>query len=119
MKTTAEDKIKLYVLTHINMSEQSMQLQEVGTYKGLLRELMRKFRSYARERRSLGFSEKECFDSFAGGLPSFFTVDFETYRQKELLEEWMIYCSRDENISKLFYGKLYEVIKKWEDKEWE
>lgn len=45
MKTTAEDKIKLYVLTHINMSEQSMQLQEVGTYKGLLRELMRKLRS--------------------------------------------------------------------------
>lgn len=86
MKTTAEDKIKLYVLTHIDMSEQSMQLQEVGTYKGLLRELMRKLRSYARERRSLGFSEKECFDSFVGGLPSYFTIDFETYRQKNCLK---------------------------------
>lgn len=71
MKTTAEDKIKLYVLTRIDMSEQSMQLQEVGTHKGLLRGLMRKLRSYARERRSLGFSEKECFNSLAGGLPSF------------------------------------------------
>lgn len=70
MKTTAEDKIKLYVLTHIDMSEQSMQLQEVGTYKGLLRELMRKLRSYARKTK-FGFSEKECFNSLAGGLPSF------------------------------------------------
>lgn len=119
MKTIAEDKIKLYVLTHINMSEQSMQLQEVGTYKGLLRELMRKFRSYAREKRSLGFSEKECFDSFAGGLLSFFTVDFETYRQKELLKEWGISYRNDDFISDLFYDTLYEVIKKWEDEEWE
>lgn len=119
MKTTAEDKIKLYVLTHIDMSEQSMQLQEVGTYKGLLRELMRKLRSYARERRSLGFSEKECFNSLAGGLPSFFTVDFETYRQKELLKEWGISRRNDDYVSDLFYNTLYEVIKKWEDEEWE
>lgn len=119
MKTTAEDKIKLYVLTHIDMSEQSMQLQEVGTYKGLLRELMRKLRSYARERRSLGFSEKECFDSFVGGLPSYFTIDFETYRQKELLKEWGVSCRNDDYVSGLFYNTLYEVIKKWEDEEWE
>ncbi len=101
------------------MSEQSMQLQETGTYKGLLRELMVKFRSYAKERRSLGFSEKECFESFAGGIPSYFTVNFETYRQKELLKEWGIACRNDDCVSDCFYKTLYEVIKKWEDNEWE
>lgn len=110
MKQT--ELIRYYILTHIDMSEQSMYPQDIGTYEGLLNELMNRFESYAKERRSLGYTALECFATFAGGLPSYFRIDFETYKQKELLRKWGL----EETLN--FYYVIYCELRDWRVERW-
>lgn len=113
MKTSQTEMIRYYILTHIDMSEQSMYLQNVGTYKGLLEELTDRFERYARERASLGYTKPECFATFVGGLPSYFRIDFEEYKQKELLKKWGL--SKTAN----FWYEIYYVLQDWRNEGWE
>lgn len=113
MRTKQTEMIRYYILTHIDMSEQSTYLNNIGTYKDLLTELMDKFNSYARERISLGYTRYECFATFAGGLPSYFRIDYVTSKQKELLKKWGLGKNAD------FYRVIYFELRNWEEEEWE
>ena len=113
MRTKQAEMVRYYILTHIDMSEQSMYLNNIGTHKGLLTELMNKFDRYARERISLGYTRYECFATFAGGLPSYFRIDYETYKQEELLKKWGLRKSMN------FYYVIYNELINWEAEGWE
>lgn len=115
MKT---NDIKLYILTHINIEEDKRVC--ALDYKGLLNCLDIDFKEYAKERLSLGYSEKACFVSYCGGLPSVFKVTFVTLEQKELLKQWGISTRgiKEENVYLVFYNAIYTVFKKWRDNEW-
>lgn len=113
MRTKQAEMVRYYILTHIDMSEQSMYLNNIGTHKGLLTELMDRFDRYARERISLGYTRYECFATFAGGLPSYFRIDYVTSKQKELLKKWGLRGNED------FYRVIYSELKEWEEEGWE
>lgn len=113
-----EDSIRHYILTRIDLDGYG--IEQIESYKGLLSTLMRIFRRYGVDREKLGYKQKEIFSCFCGGLPSCFRVDFETYKQRELLKEWRIPISgyKDDEISDLFCNTIYETLIRWEDVSW-
>lgn len=117
MKTKTE-LIKYYILTHIDFDGQN--IERIDSYKGLLSTLMKGFRRYGIEREKLGYKWNEIFCCFCGGLPSYFRVDFETYKQRELLKKWRVPVSgyREDEVAGLFYNTIYETLIRWEDVSW-
>lgn len=111
--------IKYYILTHIDFEK--CVISQIGSYRTLLGVLMCRFREYAKERKELGWSEREAFSTFCGALPSYFSVDFETYKQRELLKKWRVPVSgyREDEIADLFYNTIYKTLIRWEDVSWE
>lgn len=118
MKTRI-DLIQYYILTHIDFEGQK--IERIDSYKGLLSTLMKEFREYMKERQKLGWKPFEIFSTFCGGLPSYFRVDFETYKQRELLKKWRVPVSgyREDEIADLFYNTIYETLIRWEEVSWE
>lgn len=114
-----ETLIRYYILTHIDFNGYG--IERIDSYKELLSTLMQMFRRYGIGREKLGYNWKEIFSYFCGGLPSCFNIDFETYKQRELLKEWRIPISgyRDDEIADLFYSTIYETLIRWEDVSWE
>lgn len=111
--------IKVYILTHIDFDDQK--IERIDSYKGLLSTFMKEFREYMEERRKLGWKPFEIFSTFCGALPSYFRVDFETYKQRELLKKWQVPVSgyREDEIADLFYNIIYETLIRWEEVSWE
>lgn len=116
---TKEESIRYYILTHIDFDGYN-EIERIDSYKELLQTLMHIFWEYGEERIKLGYSMRETFISFCGGLPSCFSIDFETHKQRELLKRWRVRISgyTDDDISDLFYGTIFETLIRWEGKAW-
>lgn len=59
---------------------------------------------------SQGYSRKQAFIEWLQGLPTACRVDFETFEQERLLNEWKISVKIDENSYEVFYTALATVF---------
>lgn len=104
MKVNSE--IQLYILSLINLNDYDIYVSNI---RELIKEMYGIFMSNKYSEIEL-YGEKHAFISWLGGITYALAVDFEAYKQEELMKKWKIKYNKDVP-HETFYEVIYNNVK--------